>query len=77
MISWIVTNWFWIALWWAVWFYIFISWYDKQLLDGKKEKTTPEEAFFMFILSGFSPFLAIAIIIGKALGRNNDRDSDK
>jgi len=77
MINWIATHWFWIALWWAVWFYIFIGWYDKQLLDGKKSKTTPLEAFFMFLLSGFGPFLAIVIIIGKALALNNDRDSDK
>lgn len=77
MIDWIVSNWFWIALWWAVWFYIFITWYDRQLVDGKKQKVSPEEAFFMFLLSGFGPFLAIIIIIGKGMSLNNDRDSDK
>ncbi len=77
MINWIISNWFWIALWWAVWFYVFITWYDRQLVDGKKQKVSPEEAFFMFLLSGFGPFLAIAIIIGKGMSLNNDRDSDK
>lgn len=77
MIQWIITHWFWIALWWAVWFYMFISWYDRQMINGHKQRTTPFEALFMFVLSGFGPFLAILIIIGKALALNNDRDSDK
>jgi len=77
MIDWIISSWIWIALWWAVWFYIFISWYDKQLIDGKKQKTTPMEVFFMFLLSGLGPFIGIAFILGKAMSLNNDRDSDK
>lgn len=77
MIQWIIAHWFWIALWWAVWFYMFISWYDRQMINGHKQQTTPLEALFMFALSGFGPLLAILIIIGKALALNNDRDSDK
>lgn len=77
MISWIMAYWFWIALWWMVWFYIFLGWYGKQLLNGKKSGVTLLEAFFMFLLSGFGPFLTIAIIIGKAMALTNDHDSDK
>lgn len=70
-------NWFWITLWWFVWYAIFLSWYISQMDKGRKEKVTPQVAFFMFILSGLGPFLAIAILIGKALALNTDNDSDK
>lgn len=77
MIDWLINNWFWIALWWAVWFFIFLTWYKRQVVDGLKQKTSKEEAFFMFLLSGLGPMIAIAILIGKALALNNDKDSDK
>lgn len=76
MIDWIIAHWFWIALWWAVWFALFISWYERQVIDGHKQKTSALEAFIMFLISGFGPILAILIFIGKALALN-DRDSDK
>lgn len=63
---------YWIILWWGFWYAIFLTWYSRQMLDGKKSPVTPSEAFFMFLLSGLGPILAIAIIIGKALARNKD-----
>ncbi len=75
-LDWVGGIWYWITLWWLVWYAIFLTWYSKQLDAGKKEKVSPAEAFFMFILSGFGPVLAITIIIGKAMALNNDKDDD-
>lgn len=76
MISWIIDQWFWIALWWAVWYYIFLGWYQKQIANDVKPKVTPVEAIFMFFLAGFGPMLAICILMGKALALNNN-DNEK
>lgn len=68
---------FWIAVWWMVWFYIFLAWYSHLMETGDKTPVTKIEAFFMFILAGIAPVLAIAVIIGKAIAKNNREDKDK
>ena len=73
-----IWDWlFWITVWWMVWFYIFIAWYSNQIENGVKTHVSKTEAFFMFVLSGFGPILAIAIILGKALAPNNRDEGDK
>lgn len=59
----IVPDWlFWLIVWWAGWFAILLTWYERC----KKDRMTPLVAFFTFIIVGFVPLFAALWVIKKA-----------
>lgn len=49
----------WILIWWAGWFLILLTWYDKQ----KKQPLTILVCVFMFFLAGTIPFYGVAVAV--------------
>lgn len=73
-----IWDWiFWIAMWWMMWFHIFIIWYSRQMINGVKTPINKIEAFGVFILCGFVPIFVIILILREAFSLNNRDDKDK
>lgn len=60
------NNIFWLIVWWAVWFLIMLCWYEAK----KKAPLDLKVAFFMFLLSGLTPIIALLFVIKKLIGRD-------
>lgn len=64
----IVPDWaFWLVVWWAGWFAILLSWYERN----KKERLSLRTCFFMFLLAGLTPFVGIISLIIKGIKKDN------
>ena len=69
---------FWILVWWMVWFWIFLGWYQAQVeKEQQPKKVTKLEAFIMFLLSGLAPIFALAMLLDKMIKAANPGDNDK
>lgn len=69
MTEFLYQNWFWIALWWAIWFYIFLTWYDDQITFGHKQKPEKLALVFTFMIAGFLPIFVLIYAIKAARKR--------
>ena len=49
----------WFVIWWAAWFLVLLTWYEKN----KKEPLTVLTCVFMFFLAGAIPVYILAVVI--------------
>ena len=64
----IVPNWlFWIIVWWSSWLVIYLMWFAKN----RSERINLTVLFFVALICGFAPFLAIFHSIRKAIKKDN------
>lgn len=60
------NEFFWLIVWWCGWFFLMLFWYEAK----KKEPLDLKVAFMMFVLSGFTPLIAIWFAIKKLADRD-------
>jgi len=52
-------------IWWFLCYWLLLTWYDNEIKKGRKPKMNPLVAIILFIMSGFTPFIAIFLLFTK------------